>query len=74
MSDTGKQPPDPRDAVTVLNFALATLITKLPENIRDIVLAEIDVGLIASGMRPSAVEYGGEFVKEIRRRASDPAV
>ena len=67
MSDTGKQPLDLRDAVAVLHFALATLITYLPEHIRDIVLAEIDVGLIASGMRPSAVDYGGEFVKEIRQ-------
>ena len=67
MSYTGKQPLDLRDAVAVLQFALATLITNLPEHIRDIVLAEIDVGLIASGVRPSAVEYGGEFVKEIRR-------
>ena len=58
--------PDLRDVVQVLQVALAILITHLPLNIREIVLAEIDVGLIASGGRPSAVEYGGKFVTEIR--------
>ena len=69
MSDSESLPPNLAEAVIVLQCAVAILISRLPSNLRDVVLAEIESGLITAGGRvgPDTIEYGSKFVAEIRR-------
>ena len=74
MSDAGHQPQDLRDVVAVLQCALAILLRHLPEDLRDLVLAELEMGLITAGhpVRRDTIEYAAKFVAEVRRSLDLP--